>query len=298
MKVAITGGGGYLGTVLVRHLLATTPHRIQILDRFDWGVQPIGAVLTPGTAPRVTLLTGDIRDRRRVSHALKGCDQIVHLAGIVGYPACDADPQDADTTNVQGTQEVITAAEGRPIVFASTGSCYGQVEGEATESTPLSPLTRYGRNKAEAERRVIDAGGIALRLATLFGLSPRMRWDLLPNDFCRRGVAGEIQLYEAGARRTFLHVEDAARAFWWALEGRLGPGVWNVGDASMNWNKRMLASAIHALTGCTITAADGHDPDGRDYAVDYRKLAAMHFEPAYLLRESLPAVVAAARVWK
>lgn len=294
MTILITGGGGYLGTVLARQLLSTTPHALVILDRFDWGVQPLLSVPLPQDLPRVQIIRGDVRQVGDVKRAAHQVDRIIHLAGIVGYPACDADPQDADATNVLGTQ--IVCETGIPVIFASTGSCYGKVEGIATEETPLSPLTRYGRNKAAAEKMVLAAGGTVLRLATLFGLSPRMRWDLLPNDFCRRGIAGEIQLFEGDARRTFLHVEDAARAFSYVIDGVYAPGIWNVGHASMNWTKRQVADAVQALTGCAITESTGNDPDQRDYVVEYTKMRG--FRPRYSLATSLSGLVAAARMWR
>jgi nucleoside-diphosphate-sugar epimerase len=299
MRILITGGGGFLGAVLTRHLLRTTLHTLTILDRFDWGVQPLLSVLASSDGARVEIIRGDVRDlatvHQAVHRAAEPANLIVHLAGIVGYPACDADPQDADSTNVHGTAHV--CATHLPVIFASTGSCYGKVEGEATEATPLSPLTRYGRNKADAEAIVLAAGGTVLRLATLFGLSPRMRWDLLPNDFARRGVAGEIHLYEPDARRTFLHVDDAAMAFRLAIEGRLAHGVWNVGSPAMNWSKRQLAEEIQALTSCRIGEQAGRDPDQRDYAVNYDKIQAVGFHPQIDLAATLPQLVALARVW-
>jgi nucleoside-diphosphate-sugar epimerase len=296
MRILITGGGGYLGTVLVRQLLTTTAHHLTILDRFSWGAQPLLSVLRPEDAARVQIIRGDVRDYRAVQEARDGAAVVVHLAGIVGYPACDADPQDADSTNVVGTQ--LVCMKGPRVIFASTGSCYGKVEGEATEATALSPLTRYGRNKVEGERIVLDEGGTILRFATLFGLSPRMRWDLLPNDFCLRALQGPLTLYEADARRTFLHVEDAAEAIVWALDGRLSVhAVWNVGHASMNWSKRDLAHAVQGLTHCEIGEQDGQDQDKRDYAVNYDRIGSTGYTPQVSLHTTLGQLVTAARVW-
>lgn len=291
MKILCTGGGGYLGTVLVRQLLAAG-HAVTVLDRFSWGAQPLASVATPA----LHVIAGNIRDTLTVQRALVGVNRIIHLAGIVGYPACDADPADADSTNVEGTR--ILCTWGGPILFASTGSTYGKVQGEATEATPVSPLTRYGRNKAEAEELVLAAGGTVLRLATLYGLSPRMRWDLLPNTFARLGAAGEIPVFDGGARRTFLHVEDAADAFVWAATAThpIPPGVYNVGHPSQNLTKSEVAQHVRTLTGCAIVAREGHDPDERDYSVNYDKFATTGWKPSCGF--SLHDVVAFARVWR
>lgn len=303
MRILITGGGGYLGCVLVRHLLQTTRHSLVILDRFDWGVQPLVSAIG-AQKDRVVVHRADVRDPSNLWEALIGCvDAIIHLAAIVGYPACDAAPQDADTTNVEGTGRCCLYSDrigGCPVIFASTGSTYGKVSGLATEETPISPLTRYGRTKALAERIVLDHGGVALRLATLYGLSPRMRWDLLVHDFCRRAVEdGELRVYEPHARRTFLHVEDAADAFAHAVEGRLAPGVWNIGHASGNLTKSQLAELVSLETGCRVTEIEGADPDQRDYAVSYQKVYP-YWQPdeARGLGKTVPGLVQVARVWE
>src|SRR3990172_3437661 len=160
MRVLITGGAGYLGTVLVRRLLQTTDWSLIILDRFSWGTQPLASVLTAATASRVGLL--DLQLPLAAPLSLDKADAVIHLAGIVGYPACAANPDDAQESNVQATYQLCRAStEGQPLVFASTGSCYGKVSsGLATEETPLDPLTLYARTKAQAEQMVLAAGGV------------------------------------------------------------------------------------------------------------------------------------------
>lgn len=297
--ILVTGGGGYLGTVLVRRLLADR-HRVVVLDRFSWGTQPLASVALPGTS--LTVLAGDLRSPQHVATALSGVAAVIHLAGVVGYPACDADPTDADTTNVEGTRLLCQQLEGRPILFASTGSTYGKVAGTATEATPLSPLTRYGRTKAEAERIVLDAGGTVLRLATLFGVSPRMRWDLLPHAFARAAVRDRaVRVYDPEARRTFLQVEDAAGAFAHFLtggwRGTPDPGVYNIGVPTLNLTKGQVAETVHHLTGCAVTTTAGHDPDERDYAVCTKKVHATGWRAEHPGLD-LTDVVQWARVWR
>ena len=137
---------------------------------------------------------------------------MLHLAAIVGYPACAADPTTAETTNVDGTRILVDAlSASQMLVYASTGSTYGQCETVATEETPINPLTLYGRTKRDAERLVVDKGGVGLRFATVFGLSPRLRLDLLVNDFCYQAYHHkQVILFEGHHRRTFLHARDAA----------------------------------------------------------------------------------------
>lgn len=304
-RVLVTGGGGFLGTTVVRALLDAR-HKVTVLDRFDWGTQPLCSAV--GRAHKqLTVVAGDINHPERLADAVKGCDAVIHLAGIVGYPACDADPQEADRTNVDGTQMVCFHAAGRLLFFASTGSTYGNVKGSlALESYPVSPLTRYGRNKAEAEALVARVGGVTFRLATLYGTSTRMRWDLLPHDFARSAATtGRISLYEGQARRTFLHVKDAANAFVLALKGGLPSGVYNVGRAAGNVTKLDVARVVQTCTGCEIVEGPGMDPDQRDYNVGFGKIrealpkwAIPLPREEWGLAETLEEVVGWARGWK
>lgn len=298
-RTLVTGGGGYVGTVLVRGILQHTfDQDLRVLDRFDWGVQPLVSAIPDPLAHRIQVQYGDVANPGHVASALEGVDAVIHLAGIVGFPACDKAPEDAFQTNVIGTQNVIDRLGGRPILFASTGSVYGKVaHGElCTEETPVTPLTHYGQTKLQAEQAVIDAGGMAFRIASLYGSSPRMRWDILPHDFTQAAVSGKLQVYDGGARRTFIHVEDVARAFYWALD-HYQPGVFNLGDESGNLTKAELAERLRTLTGCLLTPIEGHDPDERDYAVSYQKIRDAGWEPIWDLDETLPHLVEVARAW-
>lgn len=305
MKVCVTGGGGYLGTTLVRALIDAR-HKVSVIDRFDWGTQPLLSAVARSHR-QVEVHAGDINNPQVLADAVKGCDAVIHLAGIVGYPACDADPVEADCTNVEGTRKVCSAAAGRLLFFASTGSTYGKVEGRlALESHSVSPLTHYGRDKAAAEALVNRVGGVSFRLATLYGTSCRMRWDLLPHDFARAAaLTGVISLYQGSARRTFLHVKDAAQAFVLALKGGLPSGVYNVGRTHGNVTKLDVARVVQGLTDCQVVEAQGEDPDQRDYAVGFGKICealpkwALPLPPEeQLLPGALEEVVQWARCWK
>lgn len=300
-RIVITGGGGYLGTQVVRALLADPAHRLTVLDRFDWGCRALCSAIGAEGA-RVRVLQGDVAVGATVADALDGADAIIHLAAIVGYPACDGAPADANRTNVEGTRKVCRHAAGRPLLFASTGSTYGQVAGVATEATPLSPLTRYGRTKAEGERIVASAGGISFRFATLYGLSDRMRWDLLPHTLAREAIEHRrLRVYEPLAGRTFLHVADAAQAIRCALASwPQSPAVYNVGHAAGNLTKGAVAGLVAAQARCPIESAQGHDPDQRDYAVSFARIAAdlPAWQPRRTLADTLPEILTWARVWR
>lgn len=311
MRVLVTGGAGYLGTAVVRALIdARRP--VTVLDRFDHGTQPLLSAVARSHS-LVSVVRGDVCDPGAVADALTSADAVIHLAGIVGYPACDADPREADRTNVEGTRLLCSRLEGRPLLFASTGSTYGKVDGLALESQPISPLTRYGRNKAEAEGFVRDAGGVSFRLATLYGTSCRMRWDLLPHTFTREAATtGVLHLYEGRARRTFLHVKDAAAAFVEALGtkrqygGGLFPGeVYNVGRPQGNGTKAGVAAVVAGVTNCQVVEVGGEDPDQRDYNVGFGKIrealprwALPLMREEYQLEAAVKEVAGWARCWK
>lgn len=285
--VLVTGGAGYLGSCLVP-LLLDRGWKVTVFDTFSWGLTPLLPV-----APRLRLIRGDVRDAAALRDALRGVDAVVHLAALVGYPACSRKPLLAEDVNVGGTKTLVAQlSTGQRLVFASTGSCYGAIgPAPCTEQTPLSPLSVYGRTKAEAEAVVLASGGVALRLATVFGVAPRLRLDLLLNDFTRRALEdGSLDVYEPGFWRSMLHVRDAARAFVLALErfDEMRGRTFNVGDDSLNVTKAHIAQLVCDRTGSELhLGAQGYDEDRRNYRVSHDRIRNLGFKASISLEEGL-----------
>lgn len=295
MKVLITGGAGYIGSVLTRMLLDHVA-LVRVYDNLTWGVDPI---LANFTCPRFELIKGDICDGESLKRAMQGMDMIIHLAAIVGYPACKQNPEQAQRVNVTGTRILNLARNGQGVIFASTGSNYGAVEdGKCTEDTPLNPLTLYGRTKTEAEKILLDAGNVvAYRFATAFGLSPRLRLDLLPNDFTYQAVRNKsLVIYEASYRRTFIHVRDMARAIIHAMDhfDQMRDAVYNCGDDTLNASKMEIAEMIQQFVPYYIHAAEvGKDADQRNYEVEYARLRATGYRISISLQQGIGEMVRA-----
>ena len=293
-KVLITGGAGYIGSVLAPMILSEG-HEVTIFDSFMYGALPL---LGFSAHPKLSIIKGDVRDATALARAVKGQDWILHLAAIVGYPACAADPHLSVTTNVDGTKNVLDAmGQGQRLIFASTGSTYGKVQGVASEETPIAPLTLYGKTKRDAEMLIRDSNRehVILRFATVFGSSPRMRIDLLINDFVYQAVHNrQIVLFEGHFRRTFLHSHDGAAVYPFAMANydRMRGGVFNVGDESMNYTKREIALKIKEYADFYLHEAQiGTDPDQRDYEVDYSRLKSLGFRAKVDLDEGIKELV-------
>jgi nucleoside-diphosphate-sugar epimerase len=264
--------------------------KVTVYDAFNFGVSSLLAVTRNAN---LRLIKGDICDEQLLGSVVESVDAIVHLAAVVGYPACDKYPQEAHRVNVQGTATVAKLVKShQKLVYASTGSCYGAIDDVCTEETPISPLSVYGETKARGEDEVLARGGVVLRLATLFGVSPRPRLDLLINELTFRALnEKKISVYEPQFRRTFLHVRDAAKAFYFALENytEMSANVFNVGDEAMNMTK---AEAVYQIQNClpeTIVTMSGvgEDKDKRDYHVSYSKIGKLGFKSTIQLDEGI-----------
>ncbi|MDO8571821.1 MAG: NAD(P)-dependent oxidoreductase [bacterium] len=275
VKILVTGGAGYIGTSLVPILLQRG-YEVTILDTLMYG----GTVLMPlFRCKDFHFIRGDIRDYNTVSDACQDKDIIIHLAAIVGFPACREDSELAHSTNVIGTRNIAKATQkGQYVLYSSTGSNYGALLNDiCTEETPLNPLSVYGKTKTEAEKIIMEETNcVAYRFATGFGVSPRLRLDLLINEFCYQAVKQKyLVVYESNHMRTFIHVNDMARAFLFAIDhiSMMSGHVFNVGSEELNFSKRQIVELIAKETGAYVHYADiGEDSDKRNYVVSYKKL--------------------------
>ncbi|HWE37701.1 MAG TPA: SDR family oxidoreductase [Isosphaeraceae bacterium] len=299
MRILVTGGAGYVGSTLVPMLLEQG-HRVRVYDALKFG----GHGLLPCCQNRFfELIKGDVCDEAGVTKAVEGMDAIVHLAAIVGYPACKKEPQVAQATNVEGTRTVLAARKAdQKFVFASTGSIYGSIpDYVCNEDTPRAPITLYGETKAAAEEMVLAAGNsVAYRYATAFGVSNRMRLDLMPNDFTYQAVKNRnLIVYEGGFKRTFVHVRDMARSIMFALErwDTIKDDVYNVGHESMNFTKEDVARQILKHVNYYLHFAEvGTDADKLNYEVSYEKIRAKGFETTVDLDRGIAELVRAAQL--
>lgn len=263
-----------MGSTMVPMLLAEG-YNVTVYDIFRWGISSLLPVVDH---PGLSIVKGDVTDHDKLKPFVEAADGIIHLAAIVGYPACKKEPDNAIAINQTSTEYIASILKpGQRMIYASTGSCYGAVTGLCTEETAISPLTLYGETKANGEKAARAAGGVALRLATVFGSSPRPRTDLLINNLLQLALKLKtFDVYEGHFRRTFLHVKDCAKAFIFAMQhyGSMTGQAFNVGDESMNMTKMDVARTIEKyVDGCVITESkEGEDLDKRDYAVCYEKI--------------------------
>lgn len=273
--IGVTGCGGYVGNVLVRYLLSKS-YKVVGMDNFHKG--QCDALFSVIDNPDFEFIYGDVTKQGDCDKLAKQVDGIIHLAAIVGFPACAKQPALSKAVNVDGTINMVNArnkvSSSIPFVFASTGSVYGKITETCHENVTPNPQSQYGIDKLAAENYVSsNPNTLSLRFATGFGISPCMRVNLLVNDLTYQAVYNNcFTLFEAEAKRTFIHVYDMARSFTWALEntGKHSMNVFNCGDVTLNWSKRELAEYIKLKTGCLVTYADiGKDADARDYEVDY-----------------------------
>jgi len=288
MNVLVTGGAGFVGTALIPQLLAAG-HQVTVLDCLLYGGEQ---TLPFFQHPGFRFKRGDIRNLPDVQDAVRDQDIIIHLAAIVGYPACKADPTLAEQVNVQGARNLASAcSKEQRVLFGSTGSNYGVVDGICTEDTPLNPLSHYGRTKTIAESILLERENTtAFRFATAFGVSPRMRLDLLVNDLTYQAVRqGYLVIYERHFKRTFIHVRDMGRAFLLAVsEPEKMQGVLNIGSEKLNYSKEHICELIRAQTGCYVHYADvGEDADKRDYIVSYEKARRAGFDTTVSIEDGI-----------
>ena len=291
-NILITGGAGYIGSVLTPMLLEAG-HEVTVLDSF---LYKQNSLLDCCKYKSFHIVNGDARDEETLKKVLPGKDFIFPLAALVGFPVCDKDKTAAVTVN-QGAVETLLSLRSpeQKVIFPCTNSGYGLGQGQAfcTEESPISPISLYGKTKMAAEKAVLQAGNsVTFRFATLFGASSRMRTDLLVNDFVYRAVFDRALLvFEGQFKRNFLHVRDAAAAFMFAMEhfDEMKGKTYNCGLSDANLSKLELCAEIKKQLPAFvyIEAPVGTDPDKRDYIVSNAKIEALGYHPRYSLADGI-----------
>ena len=297
MKVLVTGGAGYLGSIIVERLLCAG-YEVIVLDKLLFNQT---SLLHYTSWPKFKFIYGDVRNEQLLEKLCNEVDVIIPLAAIVGFPACAAEPELAKQINFHQILNIVkfTNGKGKKILYPNTNSGYGIAEGqiECTEESPLTPISVYGQTKCDAEnflRTSTDA--IVFRLATVFGVSPRMRTDLLVNDFTYKAITDKyIVVFEKTFKRNFIHVEDVASAFLFMLEhyDEYKGEVFNVGLSSANLSKQELLEKIQShVKDFAVSYNDFYeDPDKRDYIVSNAKIEATGWLPQWDLDRGIKQLI-------
>lgn len=302
-RILITGGAGYIGSVLSRVLLEEG-HEVRVLDNFRYGQV---SLLDCCHYENFSVMRGDCRDKETLNNAIKDVDVIVHLAALVGAPVCKTDPVAAQTTNHGAVKLLLSLrTKDQKILFPCTNSGYGIGEKDkyCTEETPLKPISFYGRTKVDAEREILESGNsVSFRLATVFGVSPRMRTDLLVNDFVLRAVRDKfVVIFEGHFKRNYLHIRDVARVFLHGIKNfeKMKGGPYNVGLSDANLSKLQLCQVIKKrIPDFTFMESPiGEDPDKRDYVVSNEKIEKTGFKPKYSLDFGIQELIKAYTILK
>jgi nucleoside-diphosphate-sugar epimerase len=292
LNILVTGGAGYLGSTMVPELLAKG-HKIAVIDNFMYGQNSLAHVCHH---PDFDVVRGDVRIEATVLPLLKKADIIIPLAAYVGAPLCARDPVGASTTNHDAIIMMLKhASKHQRILMPTTNSAYGSGDENnfCTEESPLRPISLYAIEKVKVEKELMQhPNAISFRLATVFGMSPRMRIDLLVNDFTYRAVHDRfVVLFESSFKRNYIHVRDVARAFIHGIENheKMNGQIYNVGLSDANVSKKELCEVIQRQVPdfTFIEAPIGKDPDQRNYIVSNAKIEATGYRPQVSLETGI-----------
>ena len=277
MNVLVTGGAGYKGVKLVRKLLERN-EKVTLLDNFMYGYDPVLHLLE---YPNLTVVKHDVRNPIEDLHKY---DIIFHLAGISGFPACAANPHSAQLINVDATKKIVDAlGKGQVLINASTTSFYGKSGEKCDENSHIDPVSLYGITKYQAEKIVAEKPNtINLRFATVFGFSPKMRMDLMVNDFTYKAVKeGVVVLFDSYAKRTFLHIDDVVSCYLFTMDNadKMKGQIYNAGHDSLNYSKLEIAELVKKYVDYNVIDSAIKDKDVRHFLISFDKIKALGFKP-------------------
>jgi nucleoside-diphosphate-sugar epimerase len=296
LKILVTGGAGYIGSVLVPNLL-DQGHEVTVIDNFIFKQTSLASSIRK---ENLHLVFGDVRDENLMQPLLAKADLIIPLAAIVGAPACDSDPVAAQSINKDSILWLLKKlSPNQRIIMPTTNSAYGSGDKNnfCDESSPLNPLSLYARDKVTVEKELMmHPGATSFRLATVFGISPRMRLDLLVNNFTYRAITdGFVVVFEGHFKRNYIHVLDVVQAFNLAIsnEKDFAGEIFNVGLSEANISKIELCREIQGVVPnfTFLEAAMGKDPDQRNYVVSNEKIERLGFNPKVSLGSGLQELV-------
>ncbi len=296
MKILVTGGAGYLGSTMIGYLL-NAGHSVIVVDNFMFGEASLNHYCYNDN---FDIVNGDVRVQETMEPLIKWADAIIPLAALVGAPLCQKDPVAAKTTNNEAIMMMLEKVSAdQLILMPTTNSAYGSGDKDnfCDENSPLNPISSYAIEKVEVEKALMQReNSISFRLATVFGMSPRLRIDLLVNDFTHRAVNDKtVVLFESHFKRNYIHVRDVSRVFIHGLNNfeRMKRKIFNVGLSSANVSKKELCERIaKQVPGFLFLEHElAKDPDQRNYIVSNEKLEATGFEPSISLEQGIAELI-------
>jgi nucleoside-diphosphate-sugar epimerase len=295
-NILVTGGAGYIGSTLVPDLLSKK-HKVTVIDNFMYDQTSLATSIRDRN---LEIIFGDVRDESLMKKLVSKADIIIPLAAIVGAPACDKDPVTAQSINKDSILWLLKqVSRSQQVIMPTTNSAYGSGDKNnfCDENSPLNPLSLYARDKVVVEKSLLEhENSTSFRLATVFGISPRMRLDLLVNNFTLRAITdGFVIVFEGHFKRNYIHILDVVQAFNLAIEKKdqFKGEIFNVGLSQANISKIELCQEIKKIVPdfLFLEAPLGKDPDQRNYIVSNKKIEALGFSPAVSLQEGLNELV-------
>ncbi|MDA3968995.1 NAD(P)-dependent oxidoreductase [Helicobacter sp. A82] len=292
MNVLVTGGAGYIGSMLVPTLLEKG-YSVSVIDNLSFRQD---SLLSCARYEKFNFILGDVLDTSLIKREVAKADVLIPLAALVGAPLCKKNPTLARMINFEAIKTMADIASSSQLfIYPNTNSGYGigDKDKECDENSPLNPISEYGIDKVEAEMYLLNKGNsVTFRLATVFGISPRMRLDLLVNDFTYRAYKDRVLvLFEEHFRRNYIHVRDVVKGFLWGIENysKMKGEAYNMGLSSANLTKRQLAEKIKEYVPSLYihSACIGEDPDKRDYLVSNKKLESTGWSPDVSLDDGI-----------